>query len=226
MRDVTDAHYLHVRRGLEAILRPPVKHPTAVQWVPRKVELLVTDRGGRLHHVDPVLGTRVLTDELGEAAYLVTDGKRTLVVCREGRWTLLEGSSIVARGRHPFLGGISALLHQEYAILVGDEVDGKRRMLILKGGKLVQRIRLPERVVPLVHSDRLHLGRATIAGLKVVRYGKKARFEPTPATQHRLRVAGDWVMGLTATGLAVWPAAGGMPTSLRLPDITFGDVHP
>ena len=59
-REVTEAHYLHERSGLEAVLRPPVKHPTALKWVPKREELIVATREGEIVTVDPVLGTRVI----------------------------------------------------------------------------------------------------------------------------------------------------------------------
>ena len=67
-RDGTDAHYLHERHGLEAVLRPPVSYPTALQWVPKREQLVVCTRDGQLTSVDPILGTRIVAEGIGEAA--------------------------------------------------------------------------------------------------------------------------------------------------------------
>ena len=65
-REVTEAHFLHERSGLEPVLRPPVKYPTALAWVPKRETLVVATRAGELLGVDPVLGTKVITEGIGE----------------------------------------------------------------------------------------------------------------------------------------------------------------
>jgi hypothetical protein len=89
-REVTEAHYLHEKSGLEAVLRPPVKHPTALMWVPKREELIVATRDGELVTVDPVLGTRVIVDNIGETAVLDIhqDRKRFLIMSRQGRYMI------------------------------------------------------------------------------------------------------------------------------------------
>ena len=227
MRDITDAHYLHVRQGLEAVLRPPVQHPTAMVWLPGREELLVADRQGALQTVDPVMGTRTLATDVGEAAVLEVshDGSRWALLGRGGHWRVGQlGGELLHSGRHHFLGGMSAFFWKKYLVLVGDEVEG-RRMLIVEGDQVRARPRLPPRVIPMVSAkDELCLGRSTAAGLQVIRYGKGARFEAQPATAHRLRVSGGRVLGLTPTGAAVWDLDGGNTRSIRLPELTAGAV--
>ncbi len=44
------------------------------------------------------------------------------------------------------------------------------------------------------------------------------------STAHRLRQAGEFILGFTSTGICVWGQEGGMPRSMRLPDLTAGDI--
>jgi len=227
-REVTEAHYLHERSGLEAVLRPPVPNPTALCWVPKREELLVCNRAGELISVDPVLGTRTVAEDIGEAAklHIHEDRKRWLVVSREGRWRIgtMRGETL-HEGRHGFLGGMDGFLTGEYAVLVGDEDDG-RRMVVLQGSEVKARVRLPSRVVPTVDaSGKLLLCRSTPAGLLVIPLDKSARFPKTQSTVHRLRRSGLSVLGFTTTGICIWGQEGGVPQSMRLPDLTAGDLN-
>jgi hypothetical protein len=70
----------------------------------------------------------------------------------------------------------------------------------------------------------LMLARSTQAGLELVKFGKNAHFSKIPPTAHRLMRANDRVLGLTSTGLAVWTHQGGAPRSMRMPELTAGDV--
>jgi hypothetical protein len=227
VRDVTDAHYLHVRQGLEAVLRPPVQQPTALAWAPRREELLVADREGVVHLVDPILGTRVVTQEAGEVACLAfhEDGQRWLALGRGGQWLVADLSGqIRARGRHPFLGGMDAFFWRDHPVISGDEVDA-RSFAVLEGDKIRAKVKVPPRVTPIIDaSGHLALARSTEAGLQVIRYDKDSRFPSATPTSHRLRSSGSHVVGLTPTGVCVWSREGGSPQSLRLPELTAGDV--
>ncbi|MEZ4316845.1 MAG: hypothetical protein R3F61_05065 [Myxococcota bacterium] len=231
-REVTEAHYLHERSGLEAVLRPPVKHPTALAWVPKREELVVTTREGEIISVDPVLGTRVIADGIGESAVLSLhdDRKRFLVMSRQGTWRVgtLKGE-IEITGKHDFLGAMSGFFASDYVVMTGDMGDGKRVLQIYKGEKRVANIRLPPRVsATLSDTSDLLLCRSTDAGLEVLalndmRKGKSFQ-KGLEATIHRLRPSGPHILGFTTTGICLWGQAGGQPRSMRLPDLTAGDI--
>lgn len=225
-REITEAHYLHERNGLEPVLRPPVSHPTALRWVPGREQLIVATRDGQLTSVDPILGTRIVATEVGEAAALDIhpDRKRYLVVARGGGWQVGElGGAVLHQGRHNFFGNIDAFFLDEYVVMIGDGAD-RRMLLILAGGEVKARVRLPKGVAALANGKTLHLCRATQAGLEVVKFGKDVQFSPVPETAHRLVRAGERILGLTATGLAVWTLAGGAPRSMRMPELTAGHI--
>jgi hypothetical protein len=226
MREVTEAHYLHERHGLEAVLRPPVGYPTALAWVPRKEELLVTTRDGKLHSVDPVLGTRVVAEDIGEAAALDIhqDRNRFLVVARNGSWRIgqLSGGDQFV-GKHDFLGHIDAFFFGPYVILVGDE-GGGRYLLVVGKGEVRSRVRLPKNVIALPDQNTLKLARSTPAGLQVIAFGKGATFKKTERTAHVLQRSRGHILGMTPTGIAVWTPEGGAPRSMRMPELTAADL--
>ena len=226
-REVTEAHYLHERSGLEAVLRPPVKHPTALCWVPGREELLVATRDGQLVNVDPVLGTRVVAQGVGEAAVLdvSADRKRYLTVSREGRWQVgtMRGE-VINKGGHSFLGGMQGFFAGDYVLISGNS-DVGRRLLIFKGNKRAGRVSIPERVVATLDvNGKPLLCRSTQAGMKVIKGFKHTFPKDLPSTIHRLRRSHLHLLGFTTTGICVWGQEGGMPRSMRLPDLTAGDI--
>jgi len=229
-REVTEAHYLHEKSGLEAVLRPPVKNPTALCWVPKREELVVATRDGQLITVDPVLGTRVITEELGETAVLQihSDRKRWLAMSRQGRFRVgtLKGEMLF-EGRHEFMGGMDGFFADKHVVMVGDTVNG-RALLILDAdtGATKGNARLPPRVVPTLNpKGRPLLCKSTPAGLEVIPLGGKHRFKAgMDSTAHRLKPSGPHILGFTSTGICVWGQEGGVPRSMRLPDLTAGDL--
>jgi hypothetical protein len=225
-REVTEAHYLHERHGLEAVLRPPVAYPTALKWVPNREQLIVSTRDGQLTSVDPILGTRIVAQDVGEAAALDVhpDRKRYLVVARGGTWQVGElGGGVIAKGRHSFFGNIDAFFLDEYVVMLGDGAE-KRTLLVIQGTEVRARVRLPPRVIAVARERALFLCRSTEAGLEVVKFGKDAQFSRIDSTAHRLVRTHERIMGLTATGLAVWTLEGGVPRSMRMPELTAGDI--
>jgi hypothetical protein len=231
-REVTEAHYLHERSGLEPVLRPPVKQPTALAWVPRREILVVATREGELVKVDPVLGTSIISDQVGEAGVLALheDRKRYLTMNRQGGWLVgtLDGEVVVS-SKHSYLGGMLGFFAGDYVVMLGDEGDGKRTLSIFKGDRRTAHIKLPSRVSATVsEKGGLLLLRSTHAGLEVLPIGalKKGRTfqKGMESTMHRLRPSGPYILGYTSTGIAIWGRQGGQPRSMRLPDLTAGDI--
>lgn len=230
-RQVTEAHYLHARTGLEPVLQPPVHEPTVLSWIPGREELVAATREGDLVVVDPVLGTRTVARDLGETAALDihSDRERFIAVSRTGEWRLgnLKSGEIEASGRHGFVGGMGVVMAERHAVLTGDE-HGARVLCILslESGEITGRARLPARVAAMLSSEgKPLLARSTPAGLKVIPLGKNHRFpEALESTAHRLKPTGPSVLGFTTTGICVWGQEGGVPRSMRLPDVTAGDV--
>ena len=230
-REVTQAHYLHERTGLEPVLQPPVHEPTELCWVPRREELVAATREGDLITVDPVLGTRTVARDLGETAVLSVhqDQERYLAVSRTGQWRIghLKSGAILREGEHSFVGGMGGFLADNHAVITGDE-HGVRVLTIiqLSDGSVTGRVRLPPRVTAALSPEgRPLLTRSTAAGLKVIPLGRDSRFpDELESTAHRLKSTRSFILGFTTTGICVWGQEGGMPRSMRLPDLTAGDV--
>jgi hypothetical protein len=63
------------------------------------------------------------------------------------------------------------------------------------------------------------------AGLIVIPLGKGHAFpKDLESTAHRLEPSHQFVLGFTATGICVWGQEGGGSRSMRLPDLTAGDI--
>lgn len=229
-RELTEAHYLHERSGLQAVLRPPVKAPSVLRWIPGSEELVVGTRDGELVTVDPVLGTRTIADGLGEIAAIDvhTDKSRYIVATRDNRVVVghLKGERLF-EARHPFVGGMEALIAERHALLVGDDEAARGLLVIsLDDGSVSGPVRLPQRVTPALNvAGRPLLCRSTDAGLVVIPLGRGHAFpRDLESTAHRLRATNQFVLGFTSTGIAVWGQEGGSPRSMRLPDLTAGDI--
>jgi len=228
-REVTEAHYLHERSGLEAVLRPPVRHPTALCWIPGQEELVAATREGELVRVDPVLGTRIIADNVGEVAVMDLHDDRVhyVVVTRDGRWRIgtLKGE-LIATGKHGFMGSMQVFFAGAYVVMAGDTGNGRQMLIYTLQGDRKGRVAIPEKVASAVNKKgKLLLCRSTPAGLKVIPFPKGRFPKDLESTVHRLRVSGEWILGFTITGICVWGQDGGQPQSMRLPDLTAGDIR-
>lgn len=79
-------------------------------------------------------------------------------------------------------------------------------------------------MVPTLSPDgRPLLCRSTDAGLSVI--STREQFpKDLESTAHRLQPSHQFVIGYTSTGICVWGQEGGQPRSMRLPDLTAGDI--
>jgi hypothetical protein len=229
-RETTEAHYLHERSGLEPVLRPPVQSPIALRWIPRREELIVATAKGELVSVDPILGTRQIRGGLGTIAVVDVheDRTRTLVVSREGTWTVgtLRGETLF-EGKHGLLGNVDAFFAEKHAVLVGDEAGARVIVVVsLETGQVTGRAKVPARVTAALSPDgKPLLCRSTAAGLYVIPMEKGRSFpRDLDSTGHRLRASGSHVLGFTETGVCVWTQSGGAPQTMRLSDLTAGDL--
>lgn len=226
-REVTEAHYLHERRGLEAILRPPVADPTAIAWIPKRAELIVGTKAGEIHSVDPVLGTRLLASDIGEPAALSVHNDRERLVCvsRGGSWCIRSiRGEVIGTGSHSLMTNIDAFWYGDYAVVVGDEMEN-RLLMAIKDGEIKSRAKLPKGVAALLSPDgKLLLSRSTPRGLQVIPFGRGSSFPKADTTGHRLRVSNPYIMGMTATGVAIWSHEGGQPQSMRMPEVTAAAI--
>jgi hypothetical protein len=227
MRDTSDAHFLHARQGLQAVLRPFVPQPSAIAWIPGREQLLVGCRDGQLHHVDPALGTSLVEAGLGDVAALAIhpDRERYLVINRDGHWVISKMGDRLAEGKHKFAGNIDCLWLGEYAVIVGDTGNG-RLVSIVHDREEKAVLPVPDRAAPIRDGDKLAVARSVTTGLEITRLSRGAKFDGE-ATAHRLRIATGPVLGITSMGVAVWARKTGPALhSLRFPEVTAGDSAP
>jgi hypothetical protein len=167
---------------------------------------------------------------LGETAVIDVhqDRQRFMAISREGSWIIgtLKGERMF-QGQHKFAGSMDGILAEKHALLVGDEPDGRFLLVVsLEDGRVTGRVRLPQRVAPTLSAEgKPLLCRSTDAGLIVIPLGKGHAFpKDLESTAHRLEPSHQFVLGFTATGICVWGQEGGGSRSMRLPDLTAGDI--
>lgn len=228
-RELTHAHYLHDRGGLEPLVRPPVEEPTCLAWRPGTEQLLVGNRRGQLFEVDPVMGTSELTQDLGWTTTVAVhpeDG-RYAVLNADGAFHILQGRETLATGKTGFTRRMSAFFHQGYLVMAGDAPDG-RFVIVVSKGQVAARIRVPHRAIPaLGEGGKLVLVRSTQAGLKVQPLSRKPRVSDIESTAHNLRAYTDTILGYTVIGLVVWDRDNtSNTTSLRMTDLGVASLSP
>lgn len=198
-----DAHFLHERRGLEALVKPPVGRPVALAWT-GKGDLLAASADGTIDRVHPALGTSRVLSDLGPLAGLGVDGDRFVVVERTGRWSAHDarGQRLV-EGQHPFEGSVQVAFRGDRVVLTG-LTKGEKQALFFENGRKVLRVQLPARGVAFVTERGLGLAQSTPTGLEVVWLEEGGRFQGREATGHQLVAHGDRIVGLHGGGVRVW----------------------
>jgi hypothetical protein len=206
-RDHGSAHYLHERKGLEPVVRPPVPGPTCLAWRPKSEQLLVGTREGEIFEVDPVMGTTRRAHGLGwlNTIAVHSDNKRYICLNKEGQFVVGQiGDPDVVRKDHGFSRRMSAFWHGDYAVITGDAGD-QRVVLIIRGGEVLKRIVVPHRAVPRMGPDgKLQLVRSTPEGLRVQPLTSRMPPSDLESTAHVLRVYPKGVLGFTVLGLVFW----------------------
>lgn len=204
-----DAHYLHKRLGLTALVRPAVVRPRALAWAEGdRLGALAED--GTLHVAHPILGTRKLLGPDAPASGLAADGRRLLRVTEDGQWVVVEVcGTVVAHGEHPFQGAVAPLLVGERALIAGS-IDGERHMLVFDGTRVTMRVQLPARAIPVLYDDgKVQLIQATKEGIERIELGRGHRFSRGRPLPHQLRVYGSFVVGTTSREVRVWKLRSG-----------------
>ena len=230
----SDAHFLHEKSGLEAVLSPPLERPRAMDWVGTTTKLVVATADGELFEVDPVFGTRTLKDRIEEPACLAVapSGKRLAAVER-GRKVVLHA---VGNGRRvaelpcDLISDISMAWFRnksELALVVcGRTIDGQKALVVDEDFKRSRAIKLPMGAQLGPSKDgKLLMARCTAAGIAVVGFGKK--LPPGEPTSHRLRFAPQGqLMGVTTGGVTVWRGPTDPPHTVAMLDVTAAALSP
>ncbi len=243
-----DAHYLHERTQLQALLVPPIEDPRVLSWIPKSQRLVVVNQAGSLFEVEPVFGTRKLGEVAGEPGAIAVDHERVAVMSRDGTlgvWTLPDLVQ-VWRGRSDLQAQRRLIWCGAHLILSGDDGEGKRWAFAYDTtGRLSLQIHMPSGAVVGAHpvSGELYIVRSTVAGLRRAAFGAPPTLGPhdrlfdvdatgmsrrdadNPPTSHRLTLTGDGsVLGIADGGVVVWPAGQSQPTTVRIGEVVTANL--
>lgn len=214
MVDPANAHFQHPAKALEALLSPPVQEPRAMAWSGE--ELLVADREGHVHLVEPGFGARrlfkVAPDPVRMAISPLTSGsRRVALVDQAGRLRVHEMDGRLAwEHATGLLAGIQLTFTSPGLVAVGDAPDARRAFLFGWDGAVVGRARLPERTIAVPGPAAAKGGpvampllvRSLQAGLRVRPWGEQLGSEP--ATAHHLLANAGAVYGVASGGVTLW----------------------
>jgi hypothetical protein len=203
-RSVDQAHYLHGRKGLALVVRPPVHEVAAMAWTGRG-RLVVGTRDGAGYIVHPALGTGELWRDRAPVLGLGVEAGRIVVVEGDGSWRMLDldGKEAYASD-HTFIGPVDVQFDGARVLLTGPTTTD-RRTVFYEGDKKVFRILMPPRTVALIDPEReIALAQSTTGGLEVLRVAPGARFRQLEQTSHQLTVAAGRILGVHEGGVRVW----------------------
>lgn len=229
MRNEGDAHFLHQRPALEALVSPGVEQPRALCWVPGDDALALVARSGAVTLFEPAFGTRAMGDAVEEPARMHIAGDRVAVLSSTGildvrTWPELSPVYRLPTGN---LSQLNVVCWGGGVAVVGDDAKGIRRVMALDGeGKLVGRVKVPPRVaLGVLQNGFIHLARSTTEGLFVTPVGR-----PVPAgeaTAHTLRFGESGaVVGIASGGVTLWRSPEEAPVTVKCFDASAAAVSP
>ncbi|MCP4805331.1 MAG: hypothetical protein GY913_00695 [Proteobacteria bacterium] len=212
MANERDAHFLHEKSAIEAVLSPPIERPRAIAWVGRTTKLLVATADGDVVEVDPIFGTRKLPIQVEDPAVLsVSPSGRRIVVVERGRGLVqfdAKGTRI-AEVAIPLLSAISVAWFTRKAgkgafAAVGDTLEGRKAIVLTKDFSRQRVARVPaQTVLGAGKGGTLLAARSNTDGLEVTNFGSPMR-KAIPS-RHRLRFSkGGVLIGMADGGVTIW----------------------
>jgi WD40 repeat protein len=229
MRGTGDSHYLHDKKGLEAVVSPPIDGVQSLCWLPGTTELLVATRGGHLVQVEPVMGTRTIATGLGEPGALAVSADRSLLaVLVRGRGVELrqvQDGRLVWTWAEPLLTRLSLCFSPEGLLVSGEGLDGRVAVVLDAQGRVALRERLsPSAAVGVTPKGRLVLAQVTHQGPEMVVLGR-GQLSDAPTTSHRLHFSrGGLLYGIAEGGVTVWPNRDRNPITIRCFGVSCADL--
>ena len=234
MRDVENAHFRHAPRGVEAVVRVPVEGAQALDWIPGKEEVVVACKAmrtkdatpstdgavvanGTLALVDPVMGTRMLAQDLADpGAVSVSPGGDRVAILERGRGVSvrdLVAGTVIWTVPFPLVADLWVGWWKGGLVAAGQDLDGRTVLVLDQDGHQRARGTLPKgAAVGVSNRGKLVLGRVTARGAEVVPLDAPLRNDVP--TKHRLRFSSSGVLyGVAEGGVAVWNQKGATPTA-------------
>ena len=233
VRETRDAHYQHEKKGITAVLSPPLERPRAISWVVHAEKLLVATEAGQLIEVDPVFGSRTLPIVVNDVAEMAVspDKKLALIVERGRRVAVfnLRSGELVGEVALQLLSDISAswytMKNGELAVVVGGDQLSDRRVALMSADLKRRKIaRVPARTaIGTDYNGRLVCARITAGGLHVIPFG-----QPLPAgdaSKHRVRFAESGaILGIAEGGVTIWRGPGEPPRTIMVYDVSAASL--
>jgi len=230
MRDTRDAHYLHERREIEPLVSPPIEEARVLEWLPDREELVVGAASGYLARVDPIMGTQILAEGLGEPGALAAspDGQRLAVLVRGVGLDVRDTATgaCLFKVMEPLIADLWVGFWQQGVAFSGGGLEGRHVIVTDRYGVVRARAKLPEgAVVGVGKSGGLLVGRVSDQGAEVVPLGKPlSRRNPT---SHRLRFNANGVLyGIAEGGVTVWPSPRHPSVTVRVHGATAAALSP
>jgi WD40 repeat protein len=224
-----DSHYLHEKKGLEAVVSPPIDAVQALCWMPGTTELLVATRTGMLVQVEPVMGTRTVATGLGEPGALAVspDGLRLAVLVR-GRGVEVRDvadGALVWTWSEPLLTRLTVGFCTEGLLVSGEGLDGRVAVVLDHSGRPIFREALgPASAVGVTPKGRLVLAQVTHEGPELIVLGRN-KLTNNPTTSHRLAFSRAGLLyGIAEGGVTVWPNRERNPITIRCFGVTCADL--
>lgn len=236
MSESLHAHFLHEKKGLSAVISPPIDRPRALAWAGSSERLLVATEDGDLVEFDPVLGTRELGADLRDPAEMLAtmDGRAVVVVERASGLSLLRASDgqRLAQLPVPMLSDIALVWFRRTGdtwglAVAGDDLDGRKVVVASEDLSRHKVFRVPPRTaIGVDFTGRLIYARVTAEGqLSVAPFGQP--LPQGPASKHRLRFTpSGMIMGMADGGVTLWRGVGAPPRTIIVFDVSSAVVHP
>ena len=226
---MSDAPTPSATPGLEPVASPPLEGVTAIRWLGRQTELLVACESGQLAQVDPVGGTRILTDVLDRPAALAADEEEAHVAVATATGWLEVWDVARSERRLAVDHGLRAPLwcsfwHDGLAV-VGTSGNGRQAVVTDRRGGVRARVELPGRsVMGVSPRGRLLLGQVTVRGPEVVVFGRTALSEEE-ASPHDLQFTPQGLLfGRVEDRVTVWSGRRRPPITIRCPDLICATI--
>jgi hypothetical protein len=211
-----DAHYLHARHALEAVLAVPAEQPRCASWAPSLEVLLVADARGQVQSVEPSFGCRKLFAGPAEPVQVASHDMAVAVLSATGRVEVRAAGASLELVLETDLTGESGLRFWRGGIAVIGEGGASRVVKVYEGARLARTLEVPTgTALGVTDGGDLRLARSVTKEMRVC-----ALDTPLPggdATGHVLRFAhGGRVLGVAEGGATLWHE--GQPHTARLLD--------
>lgn len=223
-----DAHFLHSRPVLEALVSPNVDQPRALTWVGREETLLIASRSGALTLFEPAFGIREVGEGPEDPIRIALDRGLVAIVDGSGRLEVRDWPDLHFRWKcaTDFVGGLQVVIWARGIAIIGEDGDARRVLVFDDAGRVRARARVPPRTALGVDTEgNLLLARSTQSGTSVEPFGRP--LAPGDSTEHHLRLMPTLALvGVASGGVTVWNQPGAPPVNVKAFEVSQATLAP